>query len=128
MTGRGGGSRTPGGRAAAERFGRRAEAVCRLALRLGGYRVVSVRERTPLGEIDIVARRGGILAIVEVKARRDAGAATVALSERQRRRLARAAAAFLARHPELAPLSVRFDVMLVSPWRWPRHLADAWRP
>lgn len=97
-------------------------------MRLGGYRVVSVRERTPLGEIDIVARRGGILAIVEVKARRDAGAATVALSERQRRRLARAAAAFLARHPELAPLSVRFDVMLVSPWRWPRHLADAWRP
>ena len=114
--------------AAAERFGRHAEALCRLALRLGGYRVVAVRERTPAGEIDIVARRGATLAIVEVKARGDAVRAAEALSARQRNRLNRAAAAFLARRPELAGLAVRFDVMLVSPWRWPRHLADAWRP
>jgi len=102
--------------------------MCRLALRLAGYRVLSARERTPVGEIDIVAQRGAVLAIVEVKARREVGIAAAAVSGRQCRRLARAAAVFLARHPELARLSVRFDVMLVSPWRWPRHLADAWRP
>jgi putative endonuclease len=115
-------------RGAAERFGRYAEAVCRLALRLAGYRVLAARERTPLGEIDIVAQRGGILAIVEVKARRDPGVAAAALSGRQSQRLVRAATVFLSRHPELSGLAVRFDVMLVSPWRWPRHLVDAWRP
>lgn len=113
--------------AAAERFGRRAESLCRLALRLRGYRVVAVRARTPAGEIDIVARRGLVLAIVEVKARADADAAAGALSRRQRDRLTRAAAAFLGRRPELSGLAVRFDLMLVSPWRWPRHLPDAWR-
>lgn len=120
---------TPPGRAeAAERFGRHAETWCRLALRLKGYRIVATRERNPAGEIDIVARRGAILAIVEVKARRQPTQAAEALTSRQRRRVARAAAIFLAQHPALATLSVRFDVMLVSPWHWPRHLRDAWRP
>ena len=112
----------------AERFGRFAEAWCRLALRVRGYRVIAARERTPLGEIDILARRGCVLAVVEVKARRDADCAAGAVSVRQWGRLARAAAALLARRPELATLSVRFDVMLVTPWRWPRHIPDAWRP
>ncbi|MEI7608295.1 MAG: YraN family protein [Rhodospirillaceae bacterium] len=116
------------GRAAAERFGRRAEAWCRLALRLKGYRVLAVRERTPVGEIDIVVRRGGVVAIVEVKARRDGGGLAEAVSPRQWARLERAAAMFLGRHGELAGLAVRFDVMLVRPWRWPVHVPDAWRP
>ncbi|MEI8395785.1 MAG: YraN family protein [Rhodospirillaceae bacterium] len=112
----------------AERFGRRAEAWCRLALRLNGYRVVAVRERTPLGEIDLIARRGDTLAIVEVKARANVDCAASALSVRQQGRLARAASTWLARRPEFAGLAVRFDLMVVSPWRWPRHLTDAWRP
>ena len=113
---------------AAERFGRRAELLCRLALWLKGYRLVAVRARTPLGEIDIVARRGPVLALVEVKARPDAGAAAAALRPRQQARLVRAANALIAGRPDLAALSVRFDLMLVTPWRWPRHLPDAWRP
>ena len=115
-------------RTAAERFGRRAEGWCRLVLRLKGYRVLAVRERTPAGEIDIVARRGGMVAIVEVKARRDGAGLAEPVSPRQRARLERAAAMFLGRHGELAGLSVRFDVMLVRPWRWPEHVRDAWRP
>ena len=117
-------------RADAERFGRLAEAWCRLVLRLKGYRVLAARERTPVGEIDIVVRRGGVVAIIEVKARRGDGAAGAAgaISPRQQARLARAAAAFLGRHGELAGLAVRFDVMLVRPWRWPEHISDAWRP
>ncbi len=115
-------------RAAAERFGRRAEAWCRLALRLKGYRVLAVRERTPVGEIDMVVRRGGVVAVVEVKARRQGAGLDEPVSARQRGRLERAAAMFLGRHGELAGLAVRFDVMLVRPWRWPEHIPDAWRP
>jgi putative endonuclease len=119
---------TKSGRVGAERFGRWAEAACRLALRFKGYRVVAARARTPVGEIDIVAVRGDSVAIVEVKARRESQLAAAALSERQCQRLVRAAAVFLARHPEWTGRSVRFDVMLVAPWRWPHHLPDAWRP
>ncbi|MGQ9364781.1 YraN family protein [Azospirillum sp. ST 5-10] len=110
-----------------EAYGRFAEALCRLSLRLKGYRILAERLRTPLGEIDIVARRGDTLAVVEVKARADWAAASEAVSARQRGRLARAAHAYLATHPQYAGLTLRFDVMLVTPWSWPRHLRDAWR-
>lgn len=110
-----------------ERYGRHAETLCRFSLRLRGYRIIASRLRTPLGEIDIVARRGDTLAVIEVKARADWAQANEAVSARQRGRLVRAAHAFLATNPQYAGLSLRFDVMLVTPWSWPRHLADAWR-
>ncbi|MBP2293956.1 YraN family protein [Azospirillum rugosum] len=111
----------------AEGFGRFAEQLCRLALRLKGYRILDSRLRTPMGEIDIVARRGTTLAVVEVKARADWASASEAVSARQRGRLARAAHVYLAAHPQYAGYALRFDVMLVTPWSWPRHLEDAWR-
>lgn len=107
--------------------GRWSEALCRLALRLKGYRILAQGWRCQQGEIDIVAKRGGTVAIVEVKARSTLDAAGSALSPRQRQRLERAAATFVARHPALTGLPVRSDVMLVTPGRWPSHLADAWR-
>lgn len=107
--------------------GRWSEALCRLALRLKGYRILAQDWRCRQGEIDIVAKRGRTVAIVEVKARSTLDAAGSALSPRQRQRLERAAATFVARHPALTGLPVRFDVMLVTPGRWPSHLADAWR-
>jgi putative endonuclease len=110
-----------------ERYGRWAEALCRLVLRLKGYRILAHRLRTPMGEIDIVAKRGDILAVIEVKARGDWLTASEAITARQRGRLARAAHAFLATNPHYAGMSLRFDVMLVTPWSWPRHLRDAWR-
>src|SRR3954470_4056022 len=88
-------------RLAAWRRGRWSEALCRLALRLKGYRILARGWRCPQGEIDIVARRGGTVAIVEVKARRTLDAAGSALSAHQRRRLEHAAATFVARHPGL---------------------------
>lgn len=111
----------------ARRRGRFAEAMCRWHLRLRGWRIVASGWRCPSGEIDILARRGGVLAIVEVKSRADLGTAAGAVLPRQRRRIARAASAFLIARPDLAALSPRFDVMLVAPFRPPRHLADAWR-
>jgi putative endonuclease len=111
----------------AERRGRLAEQLCRWHLRLRGWRIVAAGWRCPSGEIDIVARRRGVLAIVEVKARRDLDSAASSLLPRQRRRIARAAAAFLSARPDLAALALRFDVMLVAPLRLPRHLVNAWR-
>jgi len=111
----------------ARRRGRVAEAMCRWHLRLRGWRIVASGWRCPSGEIDILARRGKVLAIVEVKSRGDLDSAAEAVLPRQRRRIARATSAFLVSRPDLAALAPRFDVMLVTPFRPPRHLADAWR-
>ena len=109
------------------RRGRVGELLCRWHLRLRGWRIVARGWRCPVGEIDIIARRGGVLAVIEVKARGDFADAVAAVLPRQRRRIARATSAFLLARPDLGGLAPRFDVMLVAPLRPPRHLADAWR-
>ncbi len=117
-------------RSAAWRRGWRAETAAALALRLKGYRILVRRFRGPGGEIDLVARRGTVLAIVEVKSRADRGAALAAVTPRQRTRVERAARAVLAALPDqawAARATIRFDVVLVQPWRWPRHLPNAWQ-
>jgi len=111
----------------ARRRGQWAEALCRWHLRLRGWRIVACDWRCPSGEIDILARRRNILAAIEVKSRGDYASGAAALLPRQRRRIARAAEAFLAMRPDLATLAVRFDVMVVEPRRLPRHLPGAWR-
>jgi putative endonuclease len=110
------------------RRGRRGEALALLALRLAGYRILARDHRAAPGEIDIIARRGRLLIFVEVKTRSDFALAAEALLARQRRRIARAAEGFLAGRPELSLCRCRFDVILIAPWRWPRHIPDAWRP
>ncbi len=109
------------------RRGHAAEFLCLWHQRLRGYRILARRFRVPSGEIDLIARRGRVLAAIEVKARPSLAAAGEAISSHQRRRIARALEHFLALHPDLAGLTPRFDVMLVTPRRLPRHLADAWR-
>lgn len=116
------------GRRRAWRFGWLAEGLCALLLRLKGYRVLARRWRSGGGEIDLIARRGRVLVFVEVKARRDPGAAAEAVAPRQRRRIVQAARAFVARHPAAAGLDWRFDAVLVTPWGPPCHIVDAWRP
>ena len=111
----------------AERRGRFAERLRRWHLKLRGWQIVANHWRCPSGEIDILARRRGVFAIIEVKSRRDLDTATAAILPRQRRRIARAASAFLMTRPDLARLTLRFDVMLVAPLRPPRHLAGMWR-
>lgn len=112
----------------AERRGQVGEWLCLWHLRLRGWQIVARGWRCPVGEIDIVARRGKVLAIVEVKSRDAIAAAANAVTPRQRRRIGRAAEALIMSRPDFAELDVRFDVMLVAPRRLPRHLPDAWRP
>lgn len=110
-------------------FGLSAEVLAAWLLRLKGYRILARRSKHPVGEIDLIARRGNVIAFVEVKARRAAGEAIHAITPNQRRRIERAAEAFVARTPSLRHCDWRFDVVLVDgAGRLPRHIPDAWRP
>lgn len=118
----------PGGhnRQTAEKRGRRAEAVAAWYLRLKGYSIVEHRYKTPVGEIDLIVRRGKLMVFVEVKARADRAAAAEAVGQRSRRRIVRAAEWWLSRHPEAAGRNLRFDVVMVSPGLGlPQHLPNA---
>ncbi len=115
------------GRRTRERRGRRAETLAAAFLLMKGYRIVARRYRTPSGEIDLVVRRGGTVAFVEVKARADRDIAAAEIAARQQRRITAAAAFFVWAHPWAAALVQRFDAVLIAPGRWPRHVIDAWR-
>ncbi len=110
----------------AERRGGLAEWFCLWDLGLRGWHIIARGWRCPSGEIDLVARRGKVLAIIEVKSRTQIADAAHALSPRQRRRIVRATEALLIARPDLAGLDPRFDLMLVSGWRLPRHWRGAW--
>ena len=107
--------------------GHRGEWLAAWALRLKGYRILAVRHRTRLGEIDLIARRGDLVAIVEVKARATLAEAMDAVGPEAQRRSEHAADLWLARQKDHARLSLRFDIVAVLPRRWPVHVKDAWR-
>ena len=86
------------------------------------------RYRTPAGEIDLIVKRGNLIAFVEVKARRSLADTAEALTPRAEQRIATAADLWLARHPAANGLMMRFDLVLVAPWRLPVHMPDAFRP
>ena len=109
------------------RRGQRGEWLAALALMLKGYRIVARNYRTRLGEIDLIARRGDVVAIVEVKARSSEDAAHDAVGRESQRRIANAADLWLSRQPDAARLSLRFDIVAVVPGHWPRHVANAWQ-
>jgi putative endonuclease len=107
------------------RYGLSAESRAAAFLIAKGYRILGRRFRTPVGEIDIVARRRGVLVFVEVKARESFEAAAAAIGPRQRHRIIATAQSWLAAHPQDADRAMRFDVVLVVPGRLPHHLPAA---
>lgn len=116
-------------RQAAERHGRRSETAAALLLRCKLYRVLGRRVKTHAGELDLIALSpSGVLCFIEVKARELENEAAEAVTPRQRARIERAAALYLGARPSLRHKGVRFDAILVSSARWPRHVKDAWRP
>jgi putative endonuclease len=90
-----------------------------------GFRIAARRWRSPLGEIDIVARRGRNLVFVEVKARENADDAAWSVTPRQQARIIGGAEAWLAAHPDDGQCYIRFDVILVAPRRLPIHIQNA---
>jgi putative endonuclease len=114
-------------RRGAHLFGLKAESIAALLLRLKGYRILARRFVVSGGEIDLIARRGGSIAFVEVKARADIEIAAISITAMKRRRIARAARVWLARNPWAAELTLRGDAIFVSPGRLPRHAPSAYR-
>jgi len=113
--------------AAARLAGRRAEVLAALWLMAKGYRILGFRLRTPQGEIDLLAQRGQVLAVVEVKRRTDLQTALETVTLAQRERLRRAARAIAARRPSLQNLAIRLDLIALAPGRLPVHSLDAWK-
>ena len=111
----------------AERRGRRGEGWAALWLRLHGWRVIARRVKTPRGEIDLVARRGRTVAFVEVKWRASDRELDTAIDAYRLRRVAAAVEAITHRHVRPGD-TIRIDVLLLAPGRWPRHIVNAWQP
>lgn len=112
-------------RIAAFRSGLSAESRCAAWLIAKGYRIVARRFRSAVGEIDIIARRRGVVAFIEVKVRATLDEAAEAVTLHQQQRIVAAAEAWLARHPQYANHQLRFDAMLIAPGHLPRHLTAA---
>jgi putative endonuclease len=114
-------------RRAAYRHGLLAEAAAAALLLAKGYRLIARRYRTPLGEIDLIVKRGRTVAFVEVKARAFTRDALESVGRSSERRMVDAADLWLARHPDAAGLDMHYDMVVVAPWRLPMHLPDAFR-
>ena len=110
----------------AEKRGRRGEYLAAAALMIKGYSILELRYKTPMGEVDIIARRGKLIAFIEVKARRSIDEAVGAITHNARNRICSAGAGYLSRSG-LEGFDQRYDVIAVMPRRWPVHIRDAWR-
>lgn len=102
-----------------------AEEVAALVLRLKGYKILASRYAIRGGEIDLVARRGDIVAFVEVKIRPTLAEAREAIDAAKRRRMSAAARVWLAANPWAARLTLRGDAVFLAPWCWPCHAVGA---
>ena len=108
-----------------ERAGRRGELFAELFLRLKLYRILGRRVKTPGGEIDLIAERGGVTVFVEVKARGRSTDEMGAHAAVNQKRIVRAAEFWLSRHPDRYNRDMRFDVIFLAPFAPPRHIKNA---
>lgn len=105
-----------------------AERLAGLWLQMKGYHIAARRFETYFGEIDIIARRGHVIAIVEVKARPTIEEAMEAVKQPSEKRFDNAANIFLARQPDRKKLRLRYDLIAISPWKLPRHIEGFFHP
>ena len=105
--------------------GHRGEWIAAFYLRLKGYKILENRFKTPVGEIDLLARKGKTLIAIEVKSRNSLEDGAFAITPFQQRRIERALIYYLSRRP--LPLNLRFDIILVAPWKCPYHIKGAWQ-
>lgn len=109
----------------AERRGRIGETIAAWWLRLHGWRILAARVRLRVGEVDLIAKRGRMVAFIEVKARSKVADLDAAIDAFRLRRVAAAANALSAK---FAPNGedIRIDVILIAPFALPRHLTNVW--
>lgn len=102
-----------------------AEWLAAASLMLKGYRILSLRYKTKLGEIDLIAKKGDLIVIVEVKARKTISEAVDSVTYQSKQRIENAADLWLAKQRNAHRLSMRFDIIAVQPWAWPTHFKNA---
>lgn len=112
-------------RKAAENRGREGERRAAWWLWLKGWRILDRRVRTPAGEVDLVVRRGSLVAFVEVKTRATAADLDFAVDEHRLARVAAAAELLMPRYASPGD-DIRVDVILIAPGALPRHIENAW--
>lgn len=102
-----------------------AEYICAIVLLLKGYSILKMRYKTKVGEVDIIAKKGGALVFIEVKARPTLAQGLEAITPQAQQRIARAASLYVQKHPPYTGLTLRFDVMVWGRKFWPHHLVNA---
>ncbi len=112
-------------REAAEKRGRHAEKVAARFLRLKGWRILAGRVRTPRDEVDLIAKRGALVAFVEVKARTKLEDLETSIDQRRLKRVADAAEILYSKYCTKGE-DMRIDVILIAPRRLPVHLTNVW--
>jgi len=112
-------------REAAEKRGRQAEKTAARFLRLKGWRILDERVKTPRGEVDLIAKRGGLVAFVEVKARTKTADLETSIDQRRLQRVADAAEILYSEYCTNGE-DMQIDVILVAPRRLPIHMKNVW--
>jgi len=112
-------------RKTAQRLGLFSESLAAISLMLAGYKILARNYKTKQGEIDIIARKGDLVAIIEVKARKSLNASLDAVGYHSVQRIHDAADLWLAKQKDAQLISMRFDIIAVQPMRWPKHIKDA---
>lgn len=118
---------TPDERRDADARGREGEAEAAMFLAQRGWQIVAERVKTKAGEIDLIAKRTGLVAFVEVKWRARSASLNDAIDERRLRRVAAAAACLWQDYANNGE-DIRIDVILLAPGRQPTHIENAWMP
>lgn len=111
----------------AERAGRKGEWRAAAWLKLKGWQILAERVKTPRGEIDLVVKRGGVVAFVEVKWRQRIADLDHAIDAYRLQRVA-AAVECVAHEYAKQGEDIRIDVILLAPGALPRHIVNAWMP
>lgn len=103
-----------------------AESLAAFYLRICFYSIISRRYKSDVGEVDIIARRGKRLVFIEVKARKNKDDAYAAFTLHQQNRIVRAAKLFIAKNPKYNESNIRFDLILICPAFFIKHIKNAW--
>ncbi len=109
----------------AQRWGHMSEWLAAGFLMLKGYRILAMRYKTKLGEVDIIAKKGNLIIMVEVKARRTIEEAFDSVTVTSQRRIEAAGDLWLGKQKNAHILSIRYDIIAVRPWKWPHHYENA---
>ncbi|MBM3579597.1 MAG: YraN family protein [Alphaproteobacteria bacterium] len=107
-------------------FGLLAEKIAMIFLWLKGYKILAWRYKNSCGEIDIIAKKGQVIVLVEVKARRSELLVEEVLRPHQLSRIKRSAELFIAQNPQFQNHDLRFDFIEVGKNLWPKHQKNFW--